>query len=165
MEALGIDAKLILAQMINFFIFFLIFRKFIAKPLARYLKKQEEDESKRALLTQELDTAKARLDEERKTMLREIKAEQKKSLGEAKKYADGVKADMLQEAQKQAAAVIEAGKQAVEHEKQALQKELTTYVRQTAQLAIDKGLASYLTDDKRKEITNHIIQSIQPPKS
>ena len=50
MENLGINVKLIIAQIINFALFFLIYKKFIAKPFVNFIngekKKEEENKSK-----------------------------------------------------------------------------------------------------------------------
>lgn len=161
MEALGIDGKLLIAQIVNFGIFYLIFRKFIAKPLATYLKKQQDEEEKRHALTLELESSKTKLDEEKKHMLQEVKAEQKKVLAEAKKYGETIKAEMLAQSQKQSAELVEAGKQAIEQERKSAEKEIAVYVREAAQVAVQKGLASYLSDDTRKAITAQVIKNIQ----
>ena len=164
MEAFGIDGKLLIAQIVNFLIFYVIFKKFIAKPLAKYLKKQQEDESKRLSLSQELETAKSKLDVDRKQMLQEVKSEQKQILADAKKYGEKIKADMLAQSQKQAAEIVEAGKLAIEQDRKLAQTELTKYVREVAQIAVQKGLSEYLTDDTRKAITAQVIKHIKKPK-
>ena len=138
MEALGIDGKLLIAQIVNFVIFYLIFKKFIAKPLAGYLKKQQDEEAKRHSLSQELETAKTKLDEEKKIMLQEVKSEQKKILADAKQYGEKVKADMLVQSQKQVTDMVESGKVAIEQERKAVQKELAQYVKETAEIAVQK---------------------------
>jgi len=52
MESLGVDVKLLIAQIVNFLLFFLIFKKFIAKPFSQFLvtEKQKEQERERILL-------------------------------------------------------------------------------------------------------------------
>ncbi len=160
MEALGIDGKLLIAQVVNFLIFYFIFKKFIAKPLAKYLKKQQEDETKRHALSQELETAKSRLEEEKKQMLQEVKSEQKQILADAKQYGEKIKADILAQSQKKATEIVDAGKLAIEQDRKAAQAELTKYVREAAQVAVQKGLADYLTDDTRKAITAQVIKNI-----
>lgn len=160
MEALGIDPKLLIAQIVNFVIFYLIFRKFIAGPLLRYLKKQQEEEAKRVSLTRELELAKSSLDEERKKMRADVQQEQKNALREAKRYADTIKQDMLAQSKQQADKIIEDGKVALEREREDARREIAQYVRDTAELAVRKGLASYLNDDARKAITDHVIKHI-----
>jgi F0F1-type ATP synthase membrane subunit b/b' len=41
MENLGIDGKLLSAQLINFILFFIIYKKYIAKPFMAFLKKEK----------------------------------------------------------------------------------------------------------------------------
>lgn len=160
MDALGIDPKLLIAQMVNFLIFYIIFRKFIAKPLIAYIKKQQEEEQKRHSLSQELDRAKSELDSEKKQMLVEVKEQQKKILEDAKVYAENIKKEMIVQAQKQASEIVDAGKIMLDQEKHQAQSELKKYVRETAQIAIEKGLSSYLTGDVQKNITKHIIDTL-----
>jgi len=51
MEALGIDIKLIIAQVVNFFLFLILFKKFMAKPFYNYLDKlQRNNEDKEKIL-------------------------------------------------------------------------------------------------------------------
>jgi F0F1-type ATP synthase membrane subunit b/b' len=68
---------------------------------------------------------------------------------------------MALQSQKQSAEIVEAGKAAIEQEKKAAQKELAQYVREAAEIAVQKGLATYLTDDTRRAITAQVIQNIQ----
>lgn len=161
MEALGIDGRLLIAQIVNFLIFFLIFRKFIALPLAKYLKKQQDDEVKRSALTHELEQARSALDDDRKRMLSDIRSEQKKILTEAKKFADEAKQELLAQSRLQAQEIIQEGKAAVEQERKDAERELSKYVKDAASIAIQRGLASYLTEDTRRQITSQVIKNIQ----
>jgi len=40
MEGLGVDVKLLIAQVINFLLFFYIFKKYLAKPFQKYLDEE-----------------------------------------------------------------------------------------------------------------------------
>ena len=160
MEALGIDPKLLIAQIVNFAIFFIIFKKFIAKPLTTYLKKQQDEEAKRLALSQELGIAKTKLDNDRAQMLVQTRKEQKEILDQAKLFSENIKKDMLAQAQKTSNEIIESGKMAIQQEKVVAQKELVKYVSEVAEIAIKKGLATYLDDATRKSITEHVIKSM-----
>ena len=49
MENLGIDGKLLLAQIINFVLFFILVKQFVVKPFTNFLnqeRKNEEDKDK-----------------------------------------------------------------------------------------------------------------------
>lgn len=161
MEALGIDIRLLIAQIVNFLIFYLIFKKFIAKPLLTYLKKQQDEEVQRAKLTHDLETAHTAMEDEQKKFMKELKDKQKVLLAEAKQSAEVVKADIVTQAQKESSAIIEAGKESIAQEKTQLMKEVSASVKQMTQTAIEKGLADFLTPEMQKSVTQKIISSSQ----
>lgn len=161
MEALGIDGKLIIAQLVNFAIFFLIFKKFIAKPLASYLKKQDDEEKKRHSLSCELEDAKVKLEEEKQKLLKETKDQQKKLIDEAKVYSEGLKIELMEQSKKDAAEIITAGRQALQEERAQVEKELAESMRKAAQIALMNGLSGFLTEKTRKELTEEIIENVK----
>jgi len=132
MEALGLDIKLLIAQIVNFVIFYFIFKKFIANPLLTYIKKQKEDEKKRHSLTGELENAKKSLDEEKTSMVKTMNAKQKELINESKKYAEELKADLLTKAKKQADDLVASGKELLEEERRKAKEELELYVKVAA---------------------------------
>lgn len=160
MEALGLDIKLLIAQMVNFAIFYFIFQKFVAKPLLSYIKKQKDDEKKRHNLTSELETAKKQLDEEKSEMVKAMNTKQKELINESKKYADELKADLLAKAKKQADDLVASGKELLEEERRRAKEELEQYVKIAAKNALMKSLADKLDEDTRKKITKEIVNSI-----
>ncbi len=52
MEKLGVDLKLLIAQAINFILFFFIVKKYIAKPFSQFLKSEKENEKEKELSLQ-----------------------------------------------------------------------------------------------------------------
>lgn len=159
MEALGIDPKLLIAQIVNFAIFYFIFKKFVAKPLLSYMVKQQDEEQKRQKLSVDLQSAHEAMESEKAKMMTELKAKQKELITEAKKAAEESKSEIVAQAQKQSADIIAAGKDMIESERATVQKELGAYVKQMAQAAVEKGLGDYLTPEAQKEITTRIISS------
>ena len=112
MDKLGLDIKQIVAQLINFILFFLIFKKFIARPFARFL-----DEEKAKAKETETALARIRLEEEQLAVRRnqlneEMKTEFDKAMKEAKKEADILKKELIIEAKKEAEEIKNKGKNA-----------------------------------------------------
>jgi len=160
MEALGLDIKLLIAQIVNFVIFYFIFQKFIANPLLAYIKKQKEEEKKRHNLTGELENAKKSLDEEKASMVKTMNAKQKELINESKKYAEELKADLLAKAKKQADELVASGKELLEEERRKAKEELELYVKVAAKNALMKSLTETLDEDTRKKITKEIVNNI-----
>jgi F-type H+-transporting ATPase subunit b len=139
---------------VNFAIFFVVFKRFIAKPLLSYLQKQQNEEMQRSKLTEELQSAHAAMETEKVKALQELKQKQSELISEAKKAAEETKSQLLSEAQKQSQLIVESGKQMIAAEKLAAEKELLKNVKAMAQVAVEKGLSSYLNLEGQKAIQN-----------
>lgn len=160
MENLGIDLKLIIAQIVSFAIFYFIFQRFISKPLLKFLKKQKEDEELRAKLAEELEDRKATLDEEDRKMNQERKKALDIALIQGKKDADIVKQGLIEDAKKQAEMIIKRAKEQVEEEKNELYKDVRKKIAQVSVMLVENALKDYLTIDSQKAITENISKKI-----
>lgn len=89
MEALGLDAKLLIAQIVNFVIFYFIFQKFVAKPLLEYIKKQKVEEKNQHELSAHLQNAKSIIESEKAEMVKKMNAKQKELINESKSICPG----------------------------------------------------------------------------
>jgi F-type H+-transporting ATPase subunit b len=160
MENLGIDIKLLIAQAINFGIFLFIFQKFISKPFLAYLKKQKEEEELRAEFAEELETRKEKLDAEDAKLEKERKKKLEKAITEAKTDAEVVKAEIIETAHKEAATIVEKGKEQIAQERKELYKDIRQQITSVSMLVVEKALREYLTDDAQKKITQNIVKHI-----
>ncbi|MDA1317199.1 MAG: hypothetical protein O3B87_04200 [bacterium] len=163
MENLGIDVKLIVAQMVSFGVFYLVFAKFISKPLFGFLKKQKEQEELREKLASDLESRNAKLEEKDKAMDKERKAALTKAISASKKEALTVKDEIIAQAKNEAAAIVESGKAQVQAEREAMEKGIRTEIAKVSVMLVEKALQDYLTPSAQKDITKHIIE--QAPKA
>ena len=124
MESLGIDIKLLIAQIINFGLFFYIFKKYLAKPFVDFIANEEKREKEKERLVTDLKNK----EEEMALAQSKTKAQMKKELDEALKKvktdAAKIKANLIVEAKKEAEAVIGRGKKQIETEKAEMEKEM-----------------------------------------
>lgn len=158
MEALGLDIKLLIAQVVNFAIFYFIFRKFVAGPLLAYIKKQKDEEKKRHDLTVEIESAKKSIESEKDAMVKSMNAKQKELVSESKKYAEELKSELLAKAKKQADDLVVSGKEMIDEERRKAKEELEAYVKVAAKNALLKSLSETLDDETRKKITKSILE-------
>jgi F-type H+-transporting ATPase subunit b len=160
MENLGIDTKLIIAQLVNFAIFFFVFQKFISKPFLSYLKKKREEEELRESFAARLETREAELAEEDKKVARERKKILDKAITEGKEEAEKVKAQIIADSKKEAERVLSQGREQLSAEREELYKEVRKQIASISMLVVGKALREYLTDDAQKKITQNIIKHI-----
>ncbi len=165
MENLGIDVKLMIAQVVNFALFYFIFRKFIAGPmnsLAVDEKKKEEEKNKAFVALQNCDTQinkkegefKKKMDKEKEDFMKEVKLE-----------AEEAKKEIISQAKEEAQEIINAARQEVSERKADFQKDLRGQVTDMSVLLINRALRGYLTDDMQKELTKRILSSLDKKSS
>ena len=160
MENLGIDIKLLIAQLVNFGIFFFIFQKFISKPFFAYLKKQKEEEEIRAEFAEEIEKRKEKLEAEDRKLEQARKKALEKALVEAKEDAQEVKQEIIETAKKEAASIVEKGHAQIAEERTQLYKDLRQQIASVSMIVVEKALREYLTDDAQKKITQNIVKHI-----
>lgn len=159
MENLGIDLKLLIAQVINFALFLLIFQRFIAKPFLRFLdNEQKKDEEirkshEKALKLQE--ELKKKEDELQQT----LKREREKVIDKAKKDAEAVKQQILDETRDQSEKIKQKALKQVELERENIYKEAKEKINELSFYLINSVLKDVLTEDLRKKVTQQILKN------
>jgi F-type H+-transporting ATPase subunit b len=160
MESLGIDFRLFIAQIVNFGIFYVIFSKFIAKPLLKHINKLKHDEQVRLDITNKLREDSQKSDEAREVILKSAKDKQKEIIDQARKYTDEMKAEVLAKAKKQAEDLVQQGNKQVAEERQKAMSELQDYVKEVAKDAVLKTLSEELDEETKNKITKKIISNL-----
>ncbi len=161
MEQLGIDYKLLLAQLINFLLLFYLYKKFLAKPFSSFIKQQkykeklqEEYEQKLADLQQEkeriLQSAKKQAQQEAETI---IKAAERSAEELKKRLMAEVKQEVDRERRKQLAEL--------ENEKALFEKELKQKVLDIALKLTEQTLKEFMTEERKKEYQKLLINNLQ----
>lgn len=159
MESLGIDFKLLLAQIINFALFFYIFKRFIAKPFSNFLNLEVDKEKEKEKILEDLRKKEEELIDREKKAKEKIKEEFDSSIKNAKKEAQLVRDDIIAAAKKEADLIILKGKKQVEDEHVTMQKEVKKNVVDLSVFLVEKGLSNFLTPDVQKKLTQHILKN------
>ena len=161
MESLGIDIKLLIAQAINFGLFFFIFKKYIAKPFSNFLADEVKKEQEKEKVLNELK----KKDEEMIASQNKLKVSLKKELETAiKKSKDDAglyKATLIVEAKSEAEEIISKGKKQIEVEKKASEKELKNKVIELSTIIVEKAFNKYLSKDTQKDINKNILKNFE----
>lgn len=159
MESLGIDLKLLIAQAINFGLFFWVFKRFLAKPFGKFIQEEKKNEVERERIGQELIKKEEELKAKKETLQKEAKKKTDEAIAEAKKAADVVRKEIIEQANVEVQQIKEkTKKQAQEVETSLLQKAQEKAV-ELSFFIVDKALKDILTPDLRKEITQMILRN------
>ncbi len=132
MAELGINGKLILAQIINFCLLILIFKKFLYRPLLEMLEKRKNVQEETLSRSEEIEKRLGDLEKEQAEILNKAKKEAEKTLVQAKELALAQKDDILSEAKVKAKKEFDKMLAAVEAE---IQKEREKLKKETVELA------------------------------
>lgn len=159
MESLGIDIKLLLAQIINFILFFFIFKKFIAKPFSNFLNLEINKEKEKEKILEDLRTKEENLILKEKKAQEKIKEQFDTAIKNAKKEALIVKDDIIVTSKKEADLIILKGKKQVEDERITMQKEVKRNIVDLSVFLVQKALNNFLTPDLQKKLTQHILKN------
>ncbi|MFA9288428.1 MAG: hypothetical protein ACEQSA_00930 [Weeksellaceae bacterium] len=160
MENLGIDGKLLFAQLVNFGIFFFVFQRFISKPFLKFLKEQKETEEMRSKMAQELEERQAVLEAKDKEANKKRKDELDKAIAAAKKEAQVVKQEIMAEAKAEAEDLIKKTRTQMAEERETMYKDMRQQIAQVSMMVVEKALTEYLTGDAQEKVTKNIIKHI-----
>ncbi|MEK7079103.1 MAG: hypothetical protein AAB929_03455 [Patescibacteria group bacterium] len=161
MENLGVDPKLLIAQLINFGLFFFIFSKFIAKPFLAHVASEKKKDAERSRLNElavKQDADLVKKEEEMKVRLRK---EYDKALLEAKHEAESVKANLMKDAKHEAEEYVSNAQKQMQSDKLAMEGEIKEKIASLSVLLVEQGLREYLTDDMQKGVTKQLLTHLE----
>lgn len=141
MEALGIDVKLIIAQVINFTILYFVLSKILYKPIISLLDKRKkaiEDAEKNSKAIEE--------------KLLKIEEREKKTIQKALSDAKEEKQRIISEAQAERSKIIKEAKKSAERVAQKGIAEIDSY---------EEKLSKKIKDEVAEELVGKVIQRLQ----
>ena len=165
MENLGIDLKLLIAQVINFGLFFILFKRFIAKPFLNLIKEEEANEQKKEQLRVNLQKQDETIEAKRSSFKDEIAKKEEEIVASAKERAKAVENKILEQAEVQANRIKQDALIEIASEKQDLYKQVKQKITDLSLIIVDKSLKEVLNEETKKKITSEIIKNLPKDKS
>ena len=160
MENLGIDLKLIIAQLVNFLILFVIFKKFMAKPFLNFIRDERKKEEDKNKLLADLEEKSQNLEKQRALLKQEQKKEMEKTMQEVSRQAESVRQELVKKAEKEALDILAKAKTQIEEEKLKLDRDMKSRLVTVSTMLIEKGLQSFLTEDQKRQVTQNILMNL-----
>ena len=158
---LGIDWRLLIAQLINFAILLAVLYRFLYKPVLKLLNERSE---KIAGGLKNAEAVEVKLKEaaalyEAKT--REARAEAAKLFDSAKKDVDALRAELLAKAQKESEQIIEAGRVRLAVEKEKMMHEAEHELGDLVEQATQHVLGQVITPEMDKKLIDEAVQKVR----
>ena len=121
---LGIDTKLLIAQMINFGLLLWLLTKFLYKPIIKRIEKDEKELKQAQIQNKKLEQERDDFTEQKKKEMIEVKKRARKIIEEAESIAKEIKKRAIQDTKEEKQAVIKQIKSRlsdIEHAKKSKQ--------------------------------------------
>jgi F-type H+-transporting ATPase subunit b len=161
LDKLGIDWRLLIGQLINFFVLLFILWKLLYKPLVGMLEKRSKKIAK-SLEDAEAITLRLReVEEEVKTQIAKARGEAQILLEEAKKGGETLKKEILAEAKEKSLQIVEDGKKQLLDEKESMVRIARVEIGGLILTALDQILGKGIPNELDSKLIEKAIKEVQ----
>lgn len=161
MEALGIDIKLLIAQLVNFALFSFLIAKFVVKPFKKFMKEQFDLENEKETLMKDISNSK---EDAEKLILDAKELARKKAdeiIADAKNSAEVIKNELITKAKDEAHNIITNASKQTHDDQRKIMSEVKIHIIENAKILAQKALSQSLSKDDQEKLVAHAIKSIE----
>lgn len=156
---LGIDWKLLIAQIINFLVLLFVLYKFAYGPVLAMLEKRQKKIEKGLKDAEDAHKKLAESEEKQKEILKHARTEAKDIVEKAHIQAEKSKSGIAAEAKVQAEKIIAGAKAEIEQEKQKTIAEIKSEIGGLVVAATEKIVGERIDEGKDRELIEKAIKS------
>lgn len=160
MDKLGIDIKVMVAQVINFVLLLIIFKKFIYKPFLSALKSQEAKEKEALTKIEEFEKKEQELYSQKLELEKEYEEKLKVMYSKMKKETNEAQRQILKEAQNEAEELRRHNLELIEADKVKMLAEIKQQSGQIALALSKKAISDALSKDLQSEIIKEVAKKL-----
>lgn len=157
---LGIDGKLLLAQIVNFFILLYVLRRFAYKPVLRLLDERREKIEKGIKDADEAHKKLISAEESERKLLDEARKEAQAMVASAQEAARKVRDELVKAAQEESARLIETARKTIEDEKMRVMREIRDDVSNLIMTATEKVIEVKMNAENDREMTRKALEEM-----
>jgi len=160
MESLGVDIKLLIAQIINFFLFFLVFKKLIAKPFSQFLIAERNKEEEKEKILADLRQKEENFNKQKEKEIQRLKEEQKKMIKKLKEEIKKMREKMILEAKRESELIIEKSRKQADNYQKKVIEEMDQKVKDFSLKIVAEVLGKVMTPSLQKEVNQQMLRSL-----
>lgn len=158
LSKLGIDWKLLIAQIVNFLVLLFVLYKFAYGPVLAMLDKRQKKIEKGLKDADEAHKKLAESEEKQKEILRKARTEAKDIVEKAHIQAEKSKSEIAGEAKKQSEKIIANAKDQIEQEKNKMITEVKSEIGSLVVAAAEKIIGEKIDGKKDKDLIEEAIK-------
>lgn len=160
LSTLGIDWKILIAQVINFLIVLIILRAFVYRPLLRVIDNRREDVKRAMSHADEVAREKSRMQKEYADILKRADEEAGAILSKAKTDAETMRAEIILVAQKEATQILQKGQRQLAEERTRVFEELQGSVAESIVTLTERIIRREFSPEDQSRILAHLKESL-----
>jgi F-type H+-transporting ATPase subunit b len=157
LQKLGINWKLLVAQIVNFLILLFVLYRFAYKPVLKLLNDRTKKIEKGLKDTELAHRKLQEITQKEKEMLSKARIEAQEILKKTEDMAKKSKDEMAQEAKAQAEKIIADAKSNIESEKTKMLREVKAEVAELVVMATEKVIGEKIDEKKDKELIDKLV--------
>jgi len=161
LSKLGIDFKVMIAQIINFGILIAVLTKLLYKPILHTLDQRRKRIEESLKMAKEIETKSAKVEEEMDHKRNVAKKEAAEIVGDAKSTAEKDRAKILVSAAEESDRVKKAAREQIELDRQAMLDETKKRVGKLALLLVTRSLKQDMGDEFYERNINMALKEIE----
>lgn len=162
--ALGIDWKILVAQLVNFLILYFLLSKFAFGPLIKMLESRRKNVEVSEKTVKAIEQEKAKLDETVKTTVAKAKKEAQTIIAASQKSMKEEIATAKKESEARSAKLLADTKQQIEAMKKETKAELSREIGMLVVQATQRVIESDLSQQEKDTITSSIVKEVESDK-
>jgi len=159
MEKLGVDIKLLIAQITNFILFFIVFKKLVSKPFKNFLDNERKKEELKEKLDSAIKEFEVKKQSDEKNFKEKFEKEKQKIIKETREEAEKKRTEMLNETEEEIGRLKTKTKEELEKSRQIMEKQLKKDIVTLGIEIVRTGFKNYLTPQTMKELTATMIKN------
>lgn len=161
LQNLGIDWRLLIAQLINFTILLAVLYKFLYKPVLKILNARSEKIEQSLRNADEVEKKLKTATEAYDAKIISARAQAQKILEEVQKEADLQRVSLMEKARAEAEAIVKSGQKQLLADKTKILKEAETEIIDLVASATERVLGDLITPDLDKHLIEQAVSKVR----
>lgn len=146
---LGVDWKVLIAQIVNFTVLLFVLRAFVYKPVLKVLNDRRKRIEEAIERSKSVDKRMAEIDELKEEVLKKARTESQKIIKKAEEAALKAKESVLKEAHSTSEKILAESRKKIEAEREKIFQEAKAQIADLVYAAVEKAVGD-LVDEKLK---------------
>jgi F-type H+-transporting ATPase subunit b len=160
-QSLGIDAKLLAAQIINFVILLLILRQFVYKPLMAILEKRRLDIERSLKQAEETEHRSQAMQVEHVQQIEKTKAEATAIIEKAKQAAEVMRVEMLEASRQESEKILARAQEEISRQKDKMLSEAKQDIGALVIAATEKIISKEIDASVQERLVAEAINGLK----